>query len=446
MKIYLGNNNIASLFDDLRAGFEKKGHDVFTMSVSSSLIKSPVDLPIKDQINAHLSLFDKKCPHASAATRERFIQDCHEKLLNLALAKAVEADVCIFIWNSFIPLWGDLPLLRKHNTKVAVCFAGSEARVLPLENLFRRITGAPPANSACKDMETTLQLVRYAERNADAVLGASMAGLRPSYIPITTILNADLVPCHVNRDRNVPVILHAPSHKTTKGTAIWNNIFSELKEEGHKFIVRFVENVPHLDFLKLYKHVDIVCDGLIHGGKQAREAMAGGCAVLSAFGNNAEACKKFFLMDDDTLRSRCRVETGSPEDAAIAKQHMKKAWYFYPEVNPCMSVSPETAKESLRMLLLDRNRRIALAQRGRDVIEKYCSPSMVAEDILQCITEPQSFLTQTLLSFHHSLLYHDYIPSSQHERDILNRTTDIVRNCEWYTSGLKPLLRAGLHF
>lgn len=446
MKIYLGNLNIASLFDDLRAGFEALGHEVFTVATSSNDIRSGTDLDAQKLLSERIAAFDKKFPAVSREARNIFIEDSAKNIRELALAHAAQADICVFFVKSFLPFWQDLPLLKQRGARVAVAFCGSEARVESLENLWRKKSNATPASSSIFDLETTLRLVRQAEANADAVLGGTWAGLRPSYLPMTTIYDASSTPFHVNRDRTRPVILHAPSHRGKKGSEIWLRIFAELRDEGFDFDVRLVENLRHKDLLNLLADADIMCDGLFFGGKLAREGMASGCAVLSAFGDNHAAWKAFFDADEAILRAKYKIQAGSEEDKKLNAQYMKKAWYYDPAVNPCIDVKPETAKDKLRALLADREKRIALAERGRKAIAEYCDPAMVCRDILQCVLHPDTFDTNILLSFYQSLLYYEYVPRDLEEAAIFNKYSDIVKTCQWYKDWRPPLRRDGLIF
>lgn len=445
MNIYLGNSNISSLFHELRVGFEALGHSVTSAVTYRTLIQGEVDLDKNRWMEGRSKQFDCKFPNTSKLVREKFLHDAEQQFYDHACMKASAADLCLFVCSSFLPEWQDIPMLKTQQSKIAICFAGTEARVLPLENIFRKLTGSAVTNYSFHGVEKYLRHVRFAELYADTLLGATQAGFRPMYMPITTVLDCSDI-AHRVSEREVPVIMHAPSKKSAKGTHIWMDIVSDLKAEGLKFAFRLLEDIPHAEFLKTLQHADILCDGLIHGGKISREAMAAGCVVLSSIGNNSKAYLDFFRKDDDTLRERWNVQPGSEEDALIEAQFTKKVWYYQPEINPCVPVSPETAKDRLREVILDKQKRISLARRGRPTMEKYCSPEIVARDILECVDAPSSFATQAKLSFHHSILYHDFIPQSQDEAAIYNRTTDIVRDTDWYKQLYPQKERDGLVF
>lgn len=445
MHIYIGNVNISSLMDDLRYGFESLGHTIFTMSQSKAGIQSATDLDIDVALQKKIALFCKRFPNASAQAKEKYAEDTLQALQHHAISQAIKADICIFIWNSFSENFADLPLLRQENVKTAVLFAGSEARVLPLENHFRQKVGMPPASMTAHPMEKTLYHIRSAELHADLLLGISMAALRPSYSPITTIQRCDNIPFHIP-DREEPTIIHAPSNRSTKNTATWLQIFAQLHAEGHRFKIRLIENVEHSKFLGLLQDVDIVCDGLSHGGKLAREGMAAGCAVLSGFGLDTAAYHTFFQSDDDFLRKLRGIVPGSAEDSLLLEENKKKTWYYHPEINPCIAVTPETAKDKLRELLTNTEMRRERAIRGRKVLEEYCQPTMVAADILHCLADPHAFSSQAKLSRHSSLLYSEYVPTSQKEAELLNNSTNIVKQCAWYKDLRAPCVRDGLVF
>ena len=445
MKIYIGNINIASLYDELRFGFEALGHSVVTVQESGHAITSGADYTLSDLFQEEVQAVEKKLSRLTPERREQHLQDLLRKVHLSAFSEACNADLAIFICRSFLPDWQDLSILKNHGIKTVACYAGSEARVLPLENFWRARTGSSPAVSAAGDMESVLRHVRFAELHADALIGGTVSGLRPMYMPLTTILRTDSIPHRVS-DRDEPIILHAPSRRLTKGTDIWLRIFSELEDEGFKFSVRLLENIPHKGMLDVMQHMDIFCDGLFHGGKMAREAMAAGCVALSAFGCDREASRKFWQEDDRILREQWQVEPGSVEDAVINDQFIKKTWYFDKDINPCIPVTPETAKDRLRELLNNKSLRKSLALRGRPTMEKHCDPVEVCKDIMELAFNPDSFKAAAMQSWHRSVLYYDYFPASAEEAAIFNSTTDIVRECPWYKKAYRPLQRGGLLF
>jgi glycosyltransferase involved in cell wall biosynthesis len=78
-------------------------------------------------------------------------------------------------------------------------------------------------------------------------------------------------------DREVPVVLHAPSASALKGSAFVDPVLTELDARG---LIKYqrVQGVPHPELVAMVKDADIVVDQLLLGsyGVFACEAMAAG--------------------------------------------------------------------------------------------------------------------------------------------------------------------------
>ncbi|WP_320005716.1 hypothetical protein [Maridesulfovibrio sp.] len=449
MKIFLGTVNIASLYDDLKAGFESLGHEVITMQkIPPNPIQTPVDINTYSEAEKMLSKITRKHPQPPHKQQE-YLEQFKALTLNKAFKEACTADLCIFLWSTFAPDLSDVIALKQMGVKVAILFCGSESRVVPVENHYRRLTEAPqvgnPSDFTFQRILSVLTYVRLAEKYADALLGATIAGLRPSYNLITTILDYEKIPCVV-RKRDEPIILHAPSNRSTKGTEIWQQIFSDLKAEGLKFKVRLLENISHAEMLQVFQHMDIYCGSLKHGGKMDREAMAGGCASLSSYLKNTDLVFSLMNKDREILTERYKIQPGSNQDNYLFEQHSRQGWYYTKEQNPCIHVDSQTAKDELRKIIKDKDLRFRLGESGRKATEKNCSPTLMAQDILDMVENPESFETQAKLSGHYSFLREMYSPDSQAEVELLNATTEVVKECNWYFPQVKSLVREGLRF
>ncbi len=444
MKIFLGTSNISSLMDELRYGFEKCGHSVFSMNTHPHPIVSPTDCDYTTVIEKHLDEFKQNNPDATkkmcSAQERKILSD----LNHYALYQALQSDIAIFLWSTLTANQDDLNLLRQQGVKTVVLFCGTEARVLPVDNTFREILKYVPTKYANTDFSVPLKYVRHAEKYADLILGNTTCNLRPSYVPIWYPLVYENIPFHVS-DSDEPVVAHAPSSRRSKSSNIWFEIVSDLYKEGLKFKFVLIEDMPRSKFLKKLAGVDIMCDGISHSGKLSREAMAAGCAVLTG---TSESGPYLDLVREDEaiMRKLFAITPNSLHDKIIQEEHLKKHWYYYPEHNPMVAVSRETAKDRLRELIIDKQKRRELAIRGRQTVEKFCSPVTVAKDILEILENPQAVPSQLKLAFYYSVLYHKHMPQSQEEINMLNEGTDIVRDCSWYKFLHKPFRRNGLIF
>jgi len=87
-----------------------------------------------------------------------------------------------------------------------------------------------------------------------------------------------------------PVVVHAPSQSSIKGSDVVDPVLAQLAAEGAVRYVR-LENAPHSDVREAYRHADIVVDSIRIGGYgvAACEAMAAGRLVIS---NVAESYRR----------------------------------------------------------------------------------------------------------------------------------------------------------
>ena len=150
------------------------------------------------------------------------------------------------------------------------------------------------------------------------------------------------------------------------------------------------------------------------------------------------------------MRRKFNVQPGSPEDGFLAERHNRKTWHYKNgDSNPILPVTPATAKDALRSIILDREKRRGLAHAGRSFLEAFCSPTLVAQDILDYMRDPDCFRSQAMLGRQYSFFNRDYTPGNAEEHaytNLINQTTDIVRDCSWYKEYVVPCERAGMIF
>ena len=263
MKIFIGLANITSLFHEYAKGFRELGHEVFTVETVTT---PPYVDGVQDvDLNVHTLASQR-------AEREKGGLEAYNKwyahYMELAWQKALDSDFCLFIWKTFRPDCHDLVELKRRGIKLAVRFCGAEVRVNHAADQFTDYLQRPPMNRPTgKSPEKALHYVRMAEKFADVILGASEIGLRPMHSASAMMVDMEQIPV-LPAQRECPVILHAPSGRSRKGTTEWLQIFEALRNERHKFGLKFCERIPHQDFLKEYATADIYCGSLNirHGG------------------------------------------------------------------------------------------------------------------------------------------------------------------------------------
>lgn len=101
-------------------------------------------------------------------------------------------------------------------------------------------------------------------------------------LPLALDVNR-LVPVFPNPNKLVPLIIHAPTQPTFKGTATIEAVLDQLRAAGFHFEYKRIEKMSHKEALQLYQTADIIIDQILVGshGVLAVESMAQGKPVVS---------------------------------------------------------------------------------------------------------------------------------------------------------------------
>ncbi|WP_206529761.1 glycosyltransferase family 1 protein [Brevibacillus sp. SYP-B805] len=91
------------------------------------------------------------------------------------------------------------------------------------------------------------------------------------------------IPQYPRVDTRVPLIIHAPTQPTFKGTVYVEDAIQRLRQAGFQFDYKRIEFMSNAEALSYYRQADIVIDQLLVGtyGLFAVEAMALGKPVIS---------------------------------------------------------------------------------------------------------------------------------------------------------------------
>jgi len=147
-----------------------------------------------------------------------------------------------------------------------------------------------------------------------------------------------------------PLVIHAPSNPTFKGTAHVLDAVRRLKEEGYEFRFELCQGMKNERVRELLSAADIVVDQVIipSHGLFAVEAMASGCAVLGS---------------------------------------VVPGYNGFPADLPIMTTTPDTLYMNLKLLLGDEKLRADMAHAGRVYVEEHHDHVKVAGDFLRRIGE-----------------------------------------------------------
>lgn len=251
----------------------------------------------------------------------------------------------------------DLPLLREAGRAIVVTYQGDDARQ---GDYCLRHFDISIAHHAESDYYTPLAdrrrreaiavMAQYADRiyavNPD-LLHVLPAG--SEFVPYASVDPREWTPVKCGND--VPVVLHAPSHRGAKGTKFVLQAVDRLRREGVRFEFLLLENVPHTEVRRMYERADLLVDQLLAGwyGALAVELMALGKPVIC------------YIREDD-LRF---IPPGMKVDL------------------PLILATPYTIYEVLKTWLTDRRHELReVGDKGRAYVERWHDPVKIAAKLI----------------------------------------------------------------
>ena len=259
------------------------------------------------------------------------------KMGAFALQASKEYDVVHSHYGySLFPYNLDVSMLKRHNKKIFVEFHGSDIR-----NAFNDVY-----YQYIHFDKTNPEIRRKVQRRRMRLLNAAdgiilhdvelIPHLPKTDIPIYIVpLRLDLtkfIPLYPETIKSKPVIVHAPSRRSTKGT---NEILDALKRVKGEFELVLVEGKTQAEAIEIYKRADIIIDQISLGtyGVFAIESMALGKPVIT------------YIADD-----------------------IRKT---FPKSLPIVSAGFENLAETIDSLLADGERRRQLGAQGREYALRY---------------------------------------------------------------------------
>lgn len=411
MRIFLGLANVASIVPEIKKDFEDLGHEVFTSWVdwNSPILNGKPDRLLNRQIKGAGNPILNKLVFRNL-WRLEILQQLYKASKN--------HDVFVFLWTPFMFDFGyhlmfeDLRWLKKKGKKVVQVFVGDDARWYYAAKQEYESYGLDPVNYPTYDysvtgLRTRLLKIRKAERWADAVfsrLDQAQLQLRPYYRWHMMVKTSQYD--HNPVQKEIPLIIHAPSSPLLKGTKYILEAIEQLKSDGLNFEFRLIENMPHPEAVRQYGQADIVIDQLIipGTGKLSTEALAMGKVVMS-------------LMAYDSYPQK------NPPD--------------YPVVD----VNRLTIYNKLKALIPAREQRQTIADKGRSFVENVLDTKHFAKKVSDIVEDnPIDF------DYRPDFFREKFIPESAESIVEYNKWTAYVKDADWYREYVKPGQRDGLIF
>jgi hypothetical protein len=342
MKVFIGTNEHCGIIHSLSNGFKALNHNVI------SLIKNEHKFSYSDEYSIKEVL--KPSTNKNKIIR-KFLSEINKYEHVARLKKRFEDlkgnDLFIFIWDSLLPELEDIKRLRKMNKKIIFLFIGSDVRhvsAFEQEYQYNKIVWTPYLLN--EDLNKKIGFIRNAELFADHIYSVpDQAGLQilpydHFYLP----LDVSNLPFNYP-DNDIPILVHVPSNRGLKGTALILDGLEKLKDEGLKFELKLLENVKNTEVKKALNNADIAIDQIhLNGpGMFGLEAMASGCALATRY-----------------LRQYNNI--------------------FSPPV--CYIDDTDLLIDNLRLLILDKEYRKKLANEGRQFVERNNNPNKIAQSLI----------------------------------------------------------------
>jgi len=149
----------------------------------------------------------------------------------------------------------------------------------------------------------------------------------------------------------VPLVVHAPSSRGTKGTDFLLKAAAALEEKGVRFELRLLEGLSHTEVRRAVQACDVLVDNLLLGdyGVAGIEAMATGKTVVTR-------------LDEIVQKTLGDV--------------------------PVLPADPDTLAGVLERAVTDAALREEIGGRAREFVEKNHTPKSVARNLLEAYKEP----------------------------------------------------------
>lgn len=392
MRIFVGLSEVANCVHTYAKGFRAIGVD--SLSVVSRNAWAYPDSTYDVNLDELLG----PAPEGRGGIRELLNVRRHVWRLRyylVFLRALLTCDVFIFTFgSSFRADRRDYQLLKKLGKRIVTVFLGSdvrywfayaqEAELLGIDGDIRPYLESGLKGRSTDYLAVKLQTVRQCEAHADLILSlpdAAQLQTRP-YMRANIPIDLSSVECVVP-DREVPVIVHAPSVRGIKGTEHVLEAIDRLRGEGLMFEFRLMERAPNSEIRAVLRDSDILVDQLFSEtvATLALEGLATGNAVLARY-----------------LPERVRIGPDCP----------------------VVNVNVFTLTDRLRELIVDRPLRRRLAEAGRAYVETHHSHVVVARQILDWLNPEQRG------DFHfHPTFFRDHFRMSRelahHEAELLRK-------------------------
>ncbi len=350
MRILVGTVDIAGQICTYADGFRKLGHEV-TTAISE-------ENPSYPDAQYDIKVSRDECRWSWKAN---YLVQVGWLLWLSARRGLISHDLFVFMWagRSLLVFNSEYAILKKFRKRLVSIFNGDDVRHWSAYTQQMAPLISKGSSVALQDLGTAykydllarpLRNLRIAELYSDLILSVpnqSALALRP-YMHFFVPLNLSEYRSHIP-NRDIPVIVHAPTETGVKGTAMIMSALDQLRAEGISFELRVLQGKSNTQVISELADADVAIDQLhlpLHG-KFAVEAMASGCALAT-----------------------CNREEYEP----------------FPPNRPIWHIGPENVYQQLRHLITDRELRVRLAYDALDYVKQYHDHVQVSRRILDALS------------------------------------------------------------
>jgi len=361
VKIFLGFSEVSNYYTNLLKGFKKLDIEYEFVVFGENARSYEYDLS-----NSLIQKAFNRLSRLQTSGQSKILKSIFYLLhVTLRVPLFIQAlfkyNVFIFNYNSsFFGLY-DLPLLKFFNKKVIYIFFGSDSRPPYMSgNYIYENYSVDQVYTIAKRLNSKN---RYIEKYADYIICA---------YPSAQFFNRDLIHflalgipmdlSHIDmksKDKGSSSkschIIHAPSTKKQKGSAIFQQIIQELQNEGYDIFYEEIFNMPNRKVLEQLVVCDFVLDEIYS------DTTLAGLATEAAFFSKPTIVGSYYTQIAKDLKSL--------------------------PVPPSSYVEPTEIKSAIIKLIEDKEYRVALGKMAKVYIETKWSPETVATSFLSVIND-----------------------------------------------------------
>lgn len=278
-----------------------------------------------------------------------------ENLLNLEKEELVQkvedilTDYDIYHFHyaeTLVDDFSDLAQLKKYGKKAVMHHWGNDVRFHEQAKERNKYvyTGDSPANEVMHKKLTAISAIVKDAIVQDYEVYDYIKDYYERVHVLPIAVNLDHIPNVEEAENKVPLLIHAPTNPLFKGTAYFEKVIEQLKENYEFNYVR-IEQLNHEKALQMYQKADIILDQVLCGsyGLFSVEAMAMGKPVVT-------------YVRDDLLPT-------------------------FPEIPPIVNANPDTLYDKIELLIKYPDVRKAYGRQGQRYVEAYHSSTVVTKQL-----------------------------------------------------------------